>query len=89
MPTPTLAARLARHADLIDGMARSLGLDPASILRTGHETGARQLRSAVMACTTCGDPDGCALHVTSDRAGTLPSWCRGPAHFDRLTPLGD
>lgn len=84
---------LKRHADLVDRMATTLGID----LEGKMMEGALQidtLGDVVLACTGCSDPEGCdrwlATHEGEGQAeiGTAPGMCRNSDVFALLKKGG-
>ena len=76
---------LKDHADLVDRMAQTVGLDLELVMMEGRMT-VDQLGDAVLACTGCTQPDTCRAWMAeqADRADTIPSYCRNRGVFDRL-----
>jgi pyrroloquinoline quinone (PQQ) biosynthesis protein C len=78
-------ATLKAHADLVDRMAGTVGLDLEEVMMEGRMT-FDQLGEAVLACTGCTQPETCqhwlALQHTSDEAA--PGYCRNRDTFQRL-----
>ncbi|WP_299848818.1 DUF6455 family protein [uncultured Roseovarius sp.] len=82
MTNPT---NLRRHADLVDRMATTLGLDLEEITIAG-QLQIDTLGEAVMACTGCTNADGCErwLEMQTKTAPAAPGMCRNSDLFERL-----
>ena len=77
------------HANLVDRMAETLGLD----LRREMERAKisyQQLDGAVVRCMDCPDPEGCELWMESRAAGAThaPGICRNKALLENLREYG-
>ena len=76
---------LKRHADLVDRMATSQGVDLEREIIEGHLTPGA-LDDAVLACKDCTAPGACAHWLDSHEAGeTAPDYCRNAALLSELT----
>ena len=67
-------SRIDRHSKLVSTMADRNGADVAEAVLTGDLT-PENLRSAVLSCTGCSDPDACEAFLASGQTG-IPSYCR-------------
>lgn len=76
---------LKRHADLVDRMAATLGLDLEEAVQSG-QLRVDSLSDAVLACTGCSNPDGCDrwLEMQNGRAPEAPGLCRNVRLFEDL-----
>lgn len=81
----TLFARLDRHADLVDRMSETLGIDMAEEVMRGN-IAPEELRAAVLNCVACKDPDGCDawLDAQTGVAAATPGYCRNKARLEGL-----
>lgn len=76
---------LKRHANLVDRMATTLGVDfEEKMLEAKLEID--DITDAVLACTGCSNPDGCELWLNEQQgvAEAAPVMCRNVELFDRL-----
>ena len=73
------------HAGLVQDMARTLGVNLADELNAARLL-PRQFDSAVQRCTTCPDPEGCALWLADHPGGAFsaPPLCRNYALLENL-----
>lgn len=80
---------LARHAQLVTRMATTVGADLPDALADGRVTG-EAMRTAVLSCTACDDPEACAqwLETHTDGAEAAPGYCRNAAFFAALEETG-
>lgn len=78
-------ATLKAHADLVDRMANTVGVDLEQAMMEGRMT-MDQLGDAVLACTGCSAPDTCQkwLALQIDPVETAPDYCRNRDTFSRL-----
>lgn len=76
---------LRRHADLVDRMATTLGLDLEEIMMAG-QLQIDTLGDAVLACTGCSNPDGCArwMNAQLQPVAATPDMCRNADLFSLL-----
>lgn len=76
---------LRRHADLVDRMATTLGLDLEEVMMAG-QLQIDTLGDAVLACTGCSNPDGCSRWMAqqSHAAEAAPDMCRNADLFSTL-----
>ena len=78
-------AILRRHADLVDRMATTQGIDLEETMMAGHLTPGA-LGDAVTACAGCTAPEACgdwlAAHETGAEA--TPGYCRNADLFAEL-----
>ena len=75
---------LARHADLVDRMATTQGVDLEEKMMAGLLSPCG-LRDAVLACTGCAHPGACERWLDSARPGTpAPGYCRNVDLFADL-----
>ncbi len=74
-----------RHADLVDRMANTLGLDLEEKVMEG-KLEIDTLGEAVMRCTGCADPDSCEQWLAAQEgiAPAAPDMCRNADLFDML-----
>ncbi len=79
---------LKHHADLVDKMAETLGIDlEEAVLRGNMEFD--EVSDAVLRCTGCSNPDHCAGWLaahSSDQQDAAPGYCRNLDLFNRLKP---
>lgn len=76
---------IKRHADLVDRMARTLGMDLEEEVYAG-QLDPETLCDTVLRCTGCTDPDGCEAWMAA-QAGpveTEPIMCRNGEVFAAL-----
>lgn len=67
---------LKRHADLVDRMATSQGVDLEESMMAGHLTPG-DLGDAVLACTGCAAPEACEHWLAAHEGGeSAPDYCR-------------
>lgn len=81
----TANATLKTHANLVDRMAETLGLDLEETMMEGRMT-IDQLSDAVLSCTGCTQPEACQ-HWLADQARPAPEppeYCRNRDMFTRL-----
>jgi hypothetical protein len=85
----TLNLNKSRHADLVDRMATTLGLDLDRKVLEGR-LDPDTLEDAVLACTGCADVEGCErwLATREEQAEAAPSACRNAALFRVLKQGG-
>lgn len=78
-------SRLNRHSMLVGRMADTLGVDLAEEMLRGNIS-AETWRTAVLSCTGCNNPDGCAawLDAHSEGADETPAYCRNKAQLEAL-----
>ncbi len=76
---------LRRHADLIDRMATTLGLDLEEVMLAG-QLRIDTLGDAVLACTGCSNADGCDrwMEMQTGAVQTPPEICRNADLFASL-----
>lgn len=76
---------LRRHADLMDRMAKALGLDLEELILMGQLEVAT-VGDAVLACTGCTDAEGCDrwLAMQKGPASETPPVCRNSKLFSDL-----
>lgn len=81
--------KLARHADLVNAMATTVGVDLPGALATGR-LGAEGLRSAVLRCSGCAHPEACGDWLGDHASGAEapPGYCRNRAMFAALADAG-
>jgi hypothetical protein len=81
--------KLARHAQLVNRMAATVGADLPDALADGRITG-EAMRTTVLRCTACDDPEACAhwLEAHTDGAEAAPSYCRNAAFLAALGKAG-
>jgi len=78
-------SKVARHADLVGRMARTLDVDmtePALEAKVGDDS----LRDIVFNCMTCQEAGECRdwLNDNADGATSAPVYCRNKAILQRL-----
>ncbi|EIE52825.1 hypothetical protein AL036_15405 [Salipiger aestuarii] len=85
MPDPT---QFARHATLVDHMARALGVDLDEQILRGNLS-LSQVEDAVLSCTNCTQPCACESWLASqhETAPEAPGYCRNVALFDALRDI--
>ena len=78
-------ARLNRHAELVERMADTLGVDLAEEAMRGRMS-PEQIRTNVLNCVGCAYPDGCEKWLADhkDGASETPGYCRNKSMLDRL-----
>lgn len=76
---------LKKHADLMDRMANTLGVDLEQVMMEGRMT-MDQLGDAVLSCTGCASPDNCQhwLGAQTSPADQAPDYCRNADMLIRL-----
>ncbi len=75
---------LKRHAQLVDQMASSLGVDLEQKIMEGHLT-MEALSDVVLACTGCSNPEACGHWLEENKVATAtPDYCRNSNVFDLL-----
>jgi len=76
---------LKRHADLVDRMATTQGVDLEETMMAGHLTPG-ELGDAVLACTGCAAPEACGHWLAANAAGAeeTPGYCRNAELFSEL-----
>lgn len=75
-----------RHADLVDRMANTLGLDLEEKIMQG-KLEIDTLGEAVMRCTGCADPDACEQWLAAQEGtapAAAPGLCRNADLFEML-----
>lgn len=79
-------ATLKKHADLLDRMANTLGVDLEQVMMEGRMN-MDQLGDAVLSCTGCSCPEKCEtwLQANASTAEVAPEYCR---NADMLARLG-
>lgn len=78
--------KLAKSADLMNGMADRLGADLAAAVMRDPEIEAVRYRTMVRRCAGCDNQDGCAeLQADHDRLGTAPNYCRNKSVLEALS----
>lgn len=78
-------ATVKKHADLMDRMANTLGVDLEEVMMEGRMT-MDQLGDAVLSCTGCASPDTCQhwLGAQAGSADQAPDYCRNADMLARL-----
>ena len=79
---------LKRHADLVDSMADTLGIDLEVAAMRG-DLDIEEISDAVLRCTACSNPEHCAGWIEAKRSegetvDKPVSYCRNSALFERL-----
>lgn len=73
-----------RHADLMDRMATTVGVDLEEAVLRGLATPS-ELTDAVLSCTGCTNADHCEGWLgTGESADTTPDYCRNRAFLEDL-----
>lgn len=81
-------SRLEKHAELVERMAETLGVDLTEEQMTARMT-PEDLHETVLRCTTCLEEGACQQFLTlnHDRgADTAPSFCRNKALLEAMRP---
>jgi pyrroloquinoline quinone (PQQ) biosynthesis protein C len=80
--------RYDKHADLVNRMAETLGVDLAEEMLKGNLP-PQEIRSTVMACMGCGEPGACAewLEAHPEGSEAAPHYCRNKDRFEALASL--
>ena len=75
-----------RHAELVNRMADTLGLDLAEAVQRG-ELPPEDLRRSVYACLGCREADACESWLSENAGGSdvTPGYCRNQDLFRSLT----
>lgn len=78
-------ATLKRHAELVDKMADTVGVDLEQAIMEGRMT-TDQLSDVVLTCTGCSEVESCArwLAAQDQTAADTPDYCRNTETFQRL-----
>lgn len=78
--------KLEKHADLVNQMGKTLGLDMAANVRTS-EAFAVELRNQVFRCMNCAQVDACETFLAAhpDGADRAPNYCQNRELFDTYT----
>ena len=75
---------LKRHADLVDRMANTQGVDLEERMMAGKVL-PDDLSDAVLACTGCANPEACEHWLArNETAEQTPDYCRNADLFGRL-----
>lgn len=76
---------LKRHADLVDRMANTMGVDLEEKMMAG-QLRPGQLGDAVLACTGCANPEACGHWLAAQEGVTEqgPDYCRNGDLFTLL-----
>jgi hypothetical protein len=75
---------LKRHAQLVDRMANTLGVDLEQKIMEGQMT-FDALGDVVLACTGCANPETCEQWLARNKAATAtPDYCRNGDVFSLL-----
>ncbi|WP_417723334.1 DUF6455 family protein [Salipiger sp.] len=79
---------IKRHADLVDRMVTTLGIDLEDRMLAGALDFTR-LENAVLGCTACTQSDACEtwLAGTASPAARPPGYCRNADLFAKLAKL--
>jgi len=79
--------KISRHADLVDKMAESAGVDLGEAVATGALPPS-ELRSTVRTCTHCRDVAACEAFLAEGGglARRVPDYCLNKELFERLRP---
>ena len=76
--------KLARSADLVQGMARRVGADLTEHVDLRGDGAALDFREIVLRCAGCPEQAACArLQAETERLSAAPDYCRN-AHLMRL-----
>jgi hypothetical protein len=77
-------AILKRHAELVDRMAGTQGVDLEERMMQG-KVRPDEVTDAVLACTGCASADACMHWLNrTETAGETPDYCRNAELFSRL-----
>lgn len=77
-------ATLTRHADLVDRMAETQGVDLEERMMAG-KVRPEEVRDAVLACTGCACADACVHWLDrTETADATPDYCRNAELFAYL-----
>jgi len=78
-------ATLKTHADLVDRMAGTVGVDLEEAMMEGRMT-FDQLGDAVLSCTGCSQPETCRKWLAEQQevVDAAPDYCRNRDMFRRL-----
>lgn len=81
----TTTQTLKKHAALVDRMATNQGIDLQEAALRAQLT-PDDISNAVLACTTCSNPEDCTRWLDLTPAGTQkpPSFCQNKPLFDDL-----
>jgi hypothetical protein len=75
---------LRRHADLMDRMATTVGVDLEEAALRGNLS-VDEIGDAVLACTGCAAPEACDVWMSENRqAAQPPGYCRNAGLLTRL-----
>ncbi len=75
--------KMARSADLANGMADRRDLDLAERILRNPDTAGVELSRMIMRCAGCSDQDGCEkLQACSSHLDAAPDYCRNKTLFD-------
>jgi len=76
---------LRKHADLVDRMSQTLGLDLEESIMRG-QLQIETLGDAVLSCSGCANPGACSRWLTAQEgvANDTPDYCRNGDVFDAL-----
>ena len=78
--------RLRRHADLVDRMASTLGIDLQEVAIKG-DVSPDEISDIVLRCADCPNPDDCAGFLARNtNSKCTPEYCRNQELFGRLAP---
>lgn len=78
--------QLRRHADLVDRMATTRGIDLEEQALRGHVS-IDEISDAVLSCTNCNNPEHCSQWLdANDSAPATPEYCRNAELFAALAP---
>ena len=81
----SIFTKLDRHADLVNRMAETVGVDLVEQAMRGAVPD-QEMRSAVLRCMSCDKVDACGswMDAHSTGADAAPSYCRNKPVFDAL-----
>lgn len=84
----TLMNRFDTHADLVNRMAETLGVDLGEQMLRGNLP-PQDMRSTVVACMGCKQPGACAdwLDAHPEGSDVTPSYCRNKERLEALARL--
>lgn len=72
-----LLNKLATSADLMQGMAKRMGVDPAEAIERSPDVEAEKFRSAVIRCSFCAEQGACMLlQAEHDSLIEPPEYCQ-------------
>ncbi len=77
---------LRHHAELVDRMAGTLGIDLQESA-IGGQVSVDEISDAVLRCSDCPNPGHCARFLSENQHSPItPEYCRNQELFERLNP---